>query len=385
MSHGRSPVDINWDSTRHLKVGTTMPGEAFGFNPATNTIQVDLSTGFRKNTMKSISSTHLLNTIAGLHRLLLTGLLIATLSLTLAAEERTLSPERSVHISNRPREVTIQNVLPQPVQVRWVDFEGKEQDAGQIPPRESVQMTSYRNHLFRFFANGEVAGTYVVNADDVQTYEILPEWSFSTGVRVGVTFVNNIRSQEPVDVVWVDSEGKERVLSQLKHQEEYNDESEFGHLWRFKLGGTVVAEYRVTNAPKQHFDVAFVHPYSYKNPHPPKAEWGYSGKIGPEYWGDLHADFKAAKVGQSQSPIDIQGAQFEKDLPSLEFSYKPEKLNFFNNGHTLEEEEEENEAVSFAVFDGHEVALKQFHFHSPSEHTVDGKPYDMEMHLVHKT
>ena len=29
--------------------------------------------------------------------------------------------------------------------------------------------------------------------------------------------------------------------------------------------------------------------------------------------------------------------------------------------------------------------LLQFHFHAPSEHTVAGKPFDMEMHLVHKS
>ena len=26
----------------------------------------------------------------------------------------------------------------------------------------------------------------------------------------------------------------------------------------------------------------------------------------------------------------------------------------------------------------------QIHFHSPSEHTIDGRQYDLEMHLVHK-
>jgi carbonic anhydrase len=29
--------------------------------------------------------------------------------------------------------------------------------------------------------------------------------------------------------------------------------------------------------------------------------------------------------------------------------------------------------------------LQQFHFHAPSENTVHGKNYAMEMHLVHKT
>ena len=33
--------------------------------------------------------------------------------------------------------------------------------------------------------------------------------------------------------------------------------------------------------------------------------------------------------------------------------------------------------------DGETFELKQFHFHSPSEHTLNGKPFPMEMHLVH--
>lgn len=26
----------------------------------------------------------------------------------------------------------------------------------------------------------------------------------------------------------------------------------------------------------------------------------------------------------------------------------------------------------------------QFHFHSPSEHTIDGQEFDLELHIVHK-
>ena len=33
---------------------------------------------------------------------------------------------------------------------------------------------------------------------------------------------------------------------------------------------------------------------------------------------------------------------------------------------------------------GRKFELRQFHFHAPSEHTVDGKHFPMEMHLVHK-
>jgi hypothetical protein len=36
------------------------------------------------------------------------------------------------------------------------------------------------------------------------------------------------------------------------------------------------------------------------------------------------------------------------------------------------------------VVDGTFVPLNQFHFHSPSEHTINGVHYPLEMHMVHK-
>ena len=35
--------------------------------------------------------------------------------------------------------------------------------------------------------------------------------------------------------------------------------------------------------------------------------------------------------------------------------------------------------------DGVTYQLKQFHFHSQSEHTIDGAAYPLELHLVHST
>ena len=40
---------------------------------------------------------------------------------------------------------------------------------------------------------------------------------------------------------------------------------------------------------------------------------------------------------------------------------------------------------SFFTLDGEQYDLKQFHFHAPSEHTVDGQPAAIELHLVHET
>jgi carbonic anhydrase len=36
------------------------------------------------------------------------------------------------------------------------------------------------------------------------------------------------------------------------------------------------------------------------------------------------------------------------------------------------------------VVDGTFVPLNQFHFHTPSEHTINGVHYPLEMHMVHK-
>lgn len=35
--------------------------------------------------------------------------------------------------------------------------------------------------------------------------------------------------------------------------------------------------------------------------------------------------------------------------------------------------------------DGIQYKLKQCHWHSPSEHAIDGKKFDLELHLVHQT
>lgn len=110
--------------------------------------------------------------------------------------------------------------------------------------------------------------------------------------------------------------------------------------------------------------------------------WSYTGDNGPEHWGDLSPKYALAKTGKQQSPIDIVTTQTTRaDQSPLVVNYHDTTLEVLNNGHTVEDDYHNGGTLSIA---GHEYKLAQFHFHTPSEHTFDGKHAAMEMHLVHK-
>lgn len=108
--------------------------------------------------------------------------------------------------------------------------------------------------------------------------------------------------------------------------------------------------------------------------------WGYEGDTGPTAWGDLSTAFQACKAGLEQSPINIENA-VESDLREIEFDYGRMPLNIVNNGHTIQVNATPGNAIEL---DGETYELLQFHFHHPSEHTVNDDAYPMEMHLVHQ-
>lgn len=113
-----------------------------------------------------------------------------------------------------------------------------------------------------------------------------------------------------------------------------------------------------------------------------QSHWGYEGEHGPANWGTLHADFSQCATGNRQSPIDIQatGDRLPAGQHKTEFNYAPAKPQIENNGHTIQLSFED---AGVFRFDGKEHRLKQFHFHTPSENTVNGKRYPMELHMVH--
>ena len=111
------------------------------------------------------------------------------------------------------------------------------------------------------------------------------------------------------------------------------------------------------------------------------AHWGYEGDVGPERWGGLSHEFEKCSKGKKQSPIDIPSSAGASGH-ELKLSYKPSSLRVINNGHTIQVNYDEG---SYITINGEKHHLLQFHFHTPSENVVDGKPYDMEAHLVHKS
>lgn len=116
--------------------------------------------------------------------------------------------------------------------------------------------------------------------------------------------------------------------------------------------------------------------------HTEKTEWGYEAKNGPDVWAQLSPEYFLCAEGRHQSPIDLVNPTPAK-LPLITDAYSHTRdLNIRNTGHTIEVTYPEG---SHIYIDGTAYQLLQFHFHAPSEHTVAGKLFDMEMHLVHKS
>jgi carbonic anhydrase len=112
------------------------------------------------------------------------------------------------------------------------------------------------------------------------------------------------------------------------------------------------------------------------------ADWGYEADNGPANWASLCS---ATCAGARQSPINIVTASvIDEDLPEVEFEYEETEMTLFNNGHTIEVADEKSTKSNAIEIDGKRYELLQFHFHSLSEHTINGQHNSIEMHLVHR-
>ncbi|CAL4999433.1 unnamed protein product [Urochloa decumbens] len=92
-----------------------------------------------------------------------------------------------------------------------------------------------------------------------------------------------------------------------------------------------------------------------------ESKFGYvpGSPNGPDRWAELNASWASCSAGRMQSPIDLS-----RDNATL--------VRF-------------NRSAGRLAINGTVYYLKQLHWHTPSEHTIDGRRYDMELHLVHES
>jgi carbonic anhydrase len=89
----------------------------------------------------------------------------------------------------------------------------------------------------------------------------------------------------------------------------------------------------------------------------------------------------APEVCVEQSPINILTDRVEHDREHrVRLHYEPTPEEIVNLGHTVQVEFAPGSTVEF---DGQIYGFRQFHFHTPAEHQIDGVTYPMEMHMVH--
>ena len=118
--------------------------------------------------------------------------------------------------------------------------------------------------------------------------------------------------------------------------------------------------------------------------------WGYEADDGPDTWSSMNPEWSLCAEGVEQSPIDLATAT-EIELSGMEIDTPSEQevtvlnqagvIDALDNGHTIQINTKSAERMTV----GDETyGLVQFHFHAPSEHTVDGEHFPMEMHFVHQ-
>jgi carbonic anhydrase len=109
-------------------------------------------------------------------------------------------------------------------------------------------------------------------------------------------------------------------------------------------------------------------------------KFGYTNLDGPLAWHGLSADNMLCAQGQKQSPISVtadnsspaEGSSLQFDITDF-----PEGAELLNLGTTLEVEANGTLALNDKAYN-----LAQFHFHTPSEHRMDGEYFPMEIHFV---
>jgi len=115
----------------------------------------------------------------------------------------------------------------------------------------------------------------------------------------------------------------------------------------------------------------------------PRGElWSYSGSTGPDAWADIDPAWKLCGSGKAQSPIDIVDARINARLKPVKFTYRRSSAEFSRVGDSFVATIEHG---NYVEIDGDRFNLVSISFHTPSEHLLNGLPWEMEVQLHHRS
>lgn len=86
-------------------------------------------------------------------------------------------------------------------------------------------------------------------------------------------------------------------------------------------------------------------------------------------------------TGKRQSPINIETKKAQEQKHSLNVHFESTHEHIKHETHSVKLVYDPG---SFVYFDSTRYDLRQFHYHTPSEHYLDGVQYPVEMHMVHE-
>ncbi len=107
--------------------------------------------------------------------------------------------------------------------------------------------------------------------------------------------------------------------------------------------------------------------------------WEYKGVRGADRWGDLDDSFRTCAIGSEQSPIELKNA-ISARIDRLVLDWKPQAFEIVNTGHTIQANAVPGSGLQIGA---ERYELRQFHFHTPSEHALNGARSAMEVHFLH--
>ncbi|KAK2782296.1 hypothetical protein FQN53_000112 [Emmonsiellopsis sp. PD_33] len=106
--------------------------------------------------------------------------------------------------------------------------------------------------------------------------------------------------------------------------------------------------------------------------------FGYGPDDGPTNWHAISPDNMLCATGTCQSPININGSIAQEPTGIVAMNVAAQDVKFENLGTNVEVV-----IAGTTMVNGREFVMEQFHFHTPSEHVINGEQFPAEVHMVH--